>query len=220
MVRNHHLAATLPQPSGKSLCEWFPLRVKQAGKLRPIFIVVQIEVRWLHAEAGEKSSHHLFHFGKWGRVRTCVPVPAPRGRGRRRTTALPVAADLPAALTWLLCFEGEPQKKEMLFSKHPISRLQEHDSLPADFYILIVKKKPTGKQKKTHHPTDLSNEWSWKQKSTCWANKHVVINNQVPDRETMAQPLPQVQWRLYSLGTVKPVEQTGIDIPTAFYLHC
>lgn len=76
------------------------------------------------------------------------------------------------------------------------------------------------KKKKKHHPTDLSNEWSWKHKSTCWAKKHVVINNQVPDGETMEQSLPRVQWRLYSLGTVKPVEQTGIDIPTAFYLHC
>lgn len=148
MVRNYHLAATLPQPSAKRLREWFPLQVKQAGKLQPIFIVVQIEVRWLHAEAGEKSSHHLFHFGKRGRVCTCVSVTVPKGRGRRRTTALPVAADLPAALTWLLCFEGKPQKKkkEMLFWKHPISQLQEHDSLPADFYILIVKKKPTGKK--------------------------------------------------------------------------
>lgn len=112
MVRNYHLAATLPQPSAKRLREWFPLQVKQAGKLQPIFIVVQIEVRWLHAEAGEKSSHHLFHFGKRGRVCTCVSVTVPKGRGRRRTTALPVATDLPAALTWLLCFEGEPQKKK------------------------------------------------------------------------------------------------------------
>lgn len=54
-----------------------------------------------------------------------------------------------------------------------------------------------------------------------WEAHGDKITSQVPVYENLEQPIPQVQWRLNSLDTVKPVgKKRRIISSTASYLHC